>query len=364
MKLHQFISVGMAVCFGTLASAQTNTVSNQTYPSGKPATIIAGPTVTTSGNVTVSNGANVTFLASASVALNPGFSAQPGSNFNATISAILPVPQVTLSPSATKTEPGQTVSFTVSGSCLSGIGQIGLESCDSSGNNNVNLGLVNPSGAPGFASHAFSWKASSVGTFYFDGYAWDGSLSQLTRTSPKGITVIDPTTTITSQSFGTPNYNDGVEVNFSITDGGVQTGGDLFYNTYEQGYDSNGNYYHVIIDQFSVLLTANGPGYVAWVTKDYYHGTNFPPPSRSDQYIYDVYMAVYNLSRKQWNVTEIGYFEGGPQSSVINGDFQNFKFDNLSPTQLTWQVDQFIYNANGVLVRSGTLNYTNNVTGQ
>jgi hypothetical protein len=92
MKLYQFIYLGMALCLGTLARAQTTTVSNKTYPSGTTATVVGPTTVTTSGNVTAASGSNVLFIANTSVYLGPGFSAQPGSIFNATISSNLPAP--------------------------------------------------------------------------------------------------------------------------------------------------------------------------------------------------------------------------------------------------------------------------------
>ncbi|HSY54312.1 MAG TPA: hypothetical protein VK785_07685, partial [Opitutaceae bacterium] len=59
-------------------------------------------------------------------------------------------PQATLTPSVNPALTGQTISFTISGSSSTGLGQIGLELCDASGTPTANLDYDNVSGT--FAS--------------------------------------------------------------------------------------------------------------------------------------------------------------------------------------------------------------------
>jgi RHS repeat-associated protein len=97
------------------------------------------------------------------------------------------VPQAGLTPSATTIQYGQSISFTVTGSCSSGLSQIGLESCNSSGTTTANLGFANVSDTSDAAT--FSWTAHP-GTYYFDSYAWNNDYTQLTRASLITITVV------------------------------------------------------------------------------------------------------------------------------------------------------------------------------
>ncbi len=62
-----------------------------------------------------------------------------------TVTVTIPVsmtPEVTLTPSTTSVLVGQTVSFTVVGSCEGGLNEIGFEGCNASGQSTVNLGGV------------------------------------------------------------------------------------------------------------------------------------------------------------------------------------------------------------------------------
>jgi hypothetical protein len=91
-------------------------------------------------------------------------------------------PVVSISPSSFSVTVGQPVVFTVSATAASGLGRLGLESTNAAGTPTANLGESVVSGNS--ATRTFSWTPSAVGTYYFDGYAWDSTLTALTRTSP------------------------------------------------------------------------------------------------------------------------------------------------------------------------------------
>lgn len=96
-------------------------------------------------------------------------------------------PQVTLTPSTLNPGVGQAIAFTVSTHCDSGLGQIGLELCNSGGTPTLNLGLLGVSGND--AATTINWTPPSAGTYYFDGYGWNAAFSLLTRTPVLTITV-------------------------------------------------------------------------------------------------------------------------------------------------------------------------------
>lgn len=104
------------------------------------------------------------------------------------VSVVESPPSVSISSSASSVTAGQTVTFTVSAYCGAGLGPIGLESCDSSGNPTSNLGQDGASGTSAYGW--FNWSASSSGTYYFDAYAWSADYSQLTRTGVISVTVV------------------------------------------------------------------------------------------------------------------------------------------------------------------------------
>ncbi len=122
----------------------------------------------------------------------------------------------TLSQSSSSIVVGQSIAFTVVGSCDAGLNEIGLEGCDSNGNPAVNLGCVGASGSS--ASCNFSWTPDSPGTYYFDAYAWNVDRSELKRTGVTTVTVegaaspLDATfsPSTTSTTVGTP-------VTFTVT---------------------------------------------------------------------------------------------------------------------------------------------------
>lgn len=99
------------------------------------------------------------------------------------------VPTVTISPSSTTIQVGQTIQFSVGANCSAGLSEVGLEACDGSGTALANLGATGVSGSD--TTQTFTWTASSAGTFYFDAYAWNGSRSHLTRTGVVSVTVAD-----------------------------------------------------------------------------------------------------------------------------------------------------------------------------
>ena len=200
------------LAFGLSARAQT-TVSNTTYGSGQNVTVLGPSTVATSGTVSVTNGANVKFFATTQITLNAGFSSS-GATFEAS-AVTLPetLPTVTVTPSTTSVQAGQSISFTVAGSNSIGISEIGLESCAASGGVTANLGNLSVSGTS--ASHGFAWTAPDAGTYYFDGYAWNASHTAATRTAVIAITVpgVVPTVTVTPS---TTSVQTGQSISFTV----------------------------------------------------------------------------------------------------------------------------------------------------
>ena len=125
-------------------------------------------------------------------------------------------PQVSAFPSTTFVQAGQAVNFSVSASCVSGLNEMGLESCDSAGNPTGTLALIGASGT--FASNTFSWTAPSPGTYYFDAYAWNADRSLRTRTPLMVVTVTAAAAPlqVTSTTSGT-SIGVGQQVTFNLS---------------------------------------------------------------------------------------------------------------------------------------------------
>lgn len=144
-------------------------------------------------------------------------------------------PAVTLSPSSYSANYGQVITFTVAASCGSGLGQMGFESCTSSGTGQTNLGYQAGSGTSD--SKIFYWTApASSGTYYFDGYSWDTSVTNLTRTTPVAITV-STTHPVASISASTSVVATGGNVDFTV--GGTADNGVIEIGL--ESSDSSGN---------------------------------------------------------------------------------------------------------------------------
>ncbi len=101
-------------------------------------------------------------------------------------------PAVNLAASATTASIGQTISFTTTASCTTGIGQLGLEACDSAGTPTSVLNSATVSGTS--PTQTFTWTPTASGTYYFVGYAQDSTLTTTTRSTPI-ITVTVKSTT-------------------------------------------------------------------------------------------------------------------------------------------------------------------------
>ncbi len=120
------------------------------------------------------------------------------------------VPQVTLTPSATSVPFGQAISFTVGGTCASGLAEIGLEQTDAAGNSPVNRGLVSASGSS--AAQTFSWSAPAAGTYHFLAYAWNANRSNRTRGTVVTVTAITEPAPFSITTSGSPTGGSSYEV--------------------------------------------------------------------------------------------------------------------------------------------------------
>jgi hypothetical protein len=103
------------------ASAQT-TIQNTSYGSGQSLTVSDPTSITANTNVSVASGAAIIYSSPGTITLGPGFTAFPGSYFQAIIASTAPTaqPSVVIVPGSATLNLGQSITLLATGGAGSG----------------------------------------------------------------------------------------------------------------------------------------------------------------------------------------------------------------------------------------------------